>query len=102
MIIHILFGALAMWVILFLVDYAKREDLNLTWWHWLLTVLNVIYFLFVLELFYGFLGEGASQAALIMGLFTALVGVIWAVLLGRFVFAQPIPMPPAKPSPATK
>jgi hypothetical protein len=43
-------------------------------------VLNVIYFVFVLELFYGFVHEGASQAALVMGVLTALVGVVWAVL----------------------
>lgn len=107
MVIHILIGALAMWVILFLVDFTKQKDLAVPWWQWLLTALNVIYFLFVLELFYGFLGEGASQAAFIMGMFTALLGVIWAVLLGRFVFAKPFsnahpPGPTVEPSPATK
>jgi len=36
----------------------------------------------------GFLGEGAPQAALVMGLVTGIFAVIWAVLLGRFVFKK--------------
>jgi len=88
MIVHLLIGALAMAGLLVLVDYARRNELHLTWWHWLLTVLGIIYTVFVLELIVGFLNEGAPQAALVMGMVTGIVAVIWGVLLGRFVFAK--------------
>ena len=101
MLIHLLIGALAMWVVLFLVDYAKREALRLTWWHWLLTILNVLYMIFVVEVIYGFLAEGEPQAALVMGLLTAFFGVVWAVLLGRFVFVKPKEAPKNVGNPST-
>lgn len=96
MVVDILIGAIAMWAIMFLIDYAKRENFKLEWWHWVLTVLNVIYFVFVVEVFYGFLHEGAGQAAIIMGILVAFFGIIWAVLLARFVFV------PKPATPATK
>ena len=88
MIIHILIGALAMATLLLLVGYARKNELTLKWWHWLLTGLGIIYAIFVLELIVGFLGEGAPQAALVMGGMTGIVGVIWGVLLKRFVFVK--------------
>ncbi|MCG8353697.1 MAG: hypothetical protein MI924_38525 [Chloroflexales bacterium] len=93
MLIHLLIGAYAMWAVLFLIDYVNREGLHLTWWQWTLTLLNVLYFVFVAEVVYGFLSEGAAQAALVLGLLTAFFGVVWAVLLKRFVFAKPAERP---------
>lgn len=88
MFVHLLIGALAIAVVFMLADFVKKNALSLRWWHWLLTVLGVIYTVFVLELVYGFLAEGAPQAALVMGLVTGIFAVIWAVLLRRFVFTQ--------------
>ena len=88
MIIHLLIGALAMATLLLLVDYARKKELTLKWWHWLLTSLGIIYAIFVLELIVGFFGEGAPQAALVMGGMTGIGAVIWGVLLRRFVFAK--------------
>lgn len=88
MIIHLFIGALAMAGMLFLFDYTRKKDLHVKWWQWLLTVLGMIYAVFVLELIAGFLGEGAPQAALVMGLITGIIAIIWGVLLGRFVFAR--------------
>lgn len=87
MIIHLLIGAIAMACFFWLVNYAGKKGLKLAWWHWLLTVLAILYSVFVVELIVGFLGEGAPQAALVMGLITGLVAIIWAVLLRRYVFA---------------
>ena len=88
MIAHLLIGALAGATLLLLVDYARKNDLTLKWWHWLLTVLGILYAVFVLELIVGFFSEGAPQAALVMGGMTGIVGVVWGVLLRRFVFAK--------------
>jgi len=74
--------------LLLLVDYARKNDLTLKWWHWLLTGLGIIYAIFVLELIVGFFGEGAPQAALVMGGMTGIVAIVWGVLLRRFVFTQ--------------
>ena len=86
MIIHILIGALAMAMVFFLVDYVRKNNVSVTWWQWLLTALGIMYTTFVVELIAGFLGEGAPQAALVMGLVTGIVAVVWGVLLSRFVF----------------
>ena len=88
MIVHILIGALAMASLLLLADYARKNDLTLKWWHWLLTLLGIIYAVFVLELIVGFFGEGAPQAALVMGGMTGIGAVVWGVLLKRFVFVK--------------
>jgi len=87
MLIHILIGALAMGAAWFLVQFAKNRQLSLSWWQWAITILAVLYAGFVLEVIFGFLGEGVPQAALVMGLVTAIPAVVWFVLLFRFVFA---------------
>ena len=87
-VIHLLIGALAMTAILLLANFARKNEIQLKWWHWLLTVLGILYAVFVLEMIVGFLGEGAPLAALVMGLVTGIFAVIWAVLLGRFVFKK--------------
>ena len=84
--IHILFGAAAAAGFFLIRDFAKRKQIQVKWWQWLLTVLGFLYAAFVAEVIYGFLAEGEPQAALVMGLITGIVAVIWGVLLGRFVF----------------
>lgn len=88
MIVHILNGVWAIALLAFLFEYARTKELAVTWWHWLLTVLGVFYGVFVLEVIVGFIDEGAYQAALINGLLTGFFAVVWAVLLGRFVFSK--------------
>ena len=87
--IHLLIGALAMTTMFLLMGYARKYEIALKWWHWLLTGLGVLYAVFVLEIIAGFLAEGAPQAALVMGLITGILAVIWSVLLKRFVFVKP-------------
>ena len=88
LLVHFLIGALAMGCIAFLIDYTRKNEIALKWWGWLVTVLGVLYAAFVLEVIVGFLGEGAPRAALVMGLVTGIVAVIWGVLLNRFVFKK--------------
>lgn len=87
-IIHLFIGALAMAGLLLLVDFVRKNEITLNWWHWILTVLGILYSIFVLELVVGFLGEGMPQAALVMGLITGILAVIWGMLLKRFVFVK--------------
>jgi hypothetical protein len=86
--IHLIIGALAMAAMLLLVDVARRRRMAVRWWQWALTALGILYGVFVIELVAGFLAEGAGRAALVMGLITGIVAVIWGVLLRRFVFAS--------------
>lgn len=88
MIVHLFIGALATAGLIWLVDYARRKGMRINWWQWLLTILGIMYAVFVLEMIVGFLGEDAPQAALVMGLVTGIVAVIWAVLLRRFIFKK--------------
>lgn len=88
MLLHLLIGALAMVSLFILMNYAQNNEMSLKWWHWLLTVLGILYAIFVVEVIAGFLCEGAPRAALVMGLITGIIAVIWGVLLGRFVFKK--------------
>lgn len=87
-VVHLIIGACAAATVLVLIEYARRAGLKLAWWQWILTVLAVIYAVFVAELIVGFLDEGSAQAAAVMGLITAIPAVIWGVLLARFVFRR--------------
>jgi len=86
--IHLLIGAAAVLALWFLVDTGRRRRSGPRWWQWLITGLGLGYAVFVLELIVGFLEEGAPRAALVMGLITGLIAVIWWILLGRLVFFQ--------------
>ena len=84
--IHLLIGAAGMGGFFLLKDFVQRKGLQIRVWHWALAVLGILYGVFVLEVVYGFLLEGAARAAMVMGLTTGLVAVIWGVLLARLVF----------------
>lgn len=84
--VNFLIGAAAMAALLFLVDFIRKQELDLVWWEWLLTVLGVLYAALVLGVIASFLEEGAVQGALVMGLILGLIAVIWGVLEARYLF----------------
>ena len=84
--VHFIVGVAATTVLWLLAVYVRRNELHLNWWRWALTVLGLAYAVFVIEVIVGFLAEGEPRAALVMGILTGIFAVIWAVLLGRFVF----------------
>jgi len=83
---HFLVGVCATAALWSLAIFVRRNQLRVNWWQWVLTVLGLAYAVFVIEVIVGFLAEGEPRAALVMGILTGIVAVIWAVLLGRFVF----------------
>ena len=83
---HLIIGALAVIMIWVISDINRKRKLNLKKWQWILSMLWVLYGVFILELIVGFLGEDQPKAALVMGLITGLPAIIWAVLLTRFIF----------------
>lgn len=85
---HIIVGICASAVFFLLYEYSKKKVLVLTWWQWLLTILAILYGVFVLEVIYGFLLENSGRAALLNGGITGLVAIIFGVLLARFVFLK--------------
>ena len=87
MLVQLIIGAVAMLVFMWLLNYVQKKGIKLSWWEWTLTVLALIYGVFVLEVIVLFLVEREIQGAAFMGGITAIVGVIWAVLLSRYVFA---------------
>ena len=88
--VHILIGAGAMLGFLAVVNYARIRKLSVQWWKWVLTVLGLLYAVFVLEMIASFLQEGAPRAALVMGVILGFIAVVWGVLLARFVFTKKI------------
>ena len=87
---HLLIGAFIVTVFFLLLNKTRKHNIRLTWWQWILTVLGFLYTAFVFELIVSFLSEGAPRAALVMGIITGFVAVVWGVLLGRFVFFKKI------------
>lgn len=83
---HLLIGAILVTGFFLLLNKIKKHNIQLTWWNWILTILGFLYATFVLELINSFLSEGAPRAALVMGIITGFIAVVWGVLLGRFVF----------------
>ena len=81
-------GVCATAVLWMLAAYVRRTRLCVNWWQWTLTVLGLAYAVFVIEVIIAFLGEGEPRAALVMGILAGIFAVIWAVLLGRFVFKR--------------
>jgi uncharacterized membrane protein len=85
---HLIIGAILTALFISLILYARKKQRRIAWWQWLLTTLALLYAGFVLEVIVSFLEEGAERAALVMGLILGFIAIIWAVLLGRFVFAK--------------
>jgi len=83
---HFLIGSLITAAFILIILYVRKKRLQVAWWQWILTVLGFIYGIFVLEVIVSFLDEGASRAALVIGLSLGFIAFVWAVLLGRFVF----------------
>lgn len=84
--VNLLIGAIAIAALFLVIEYARRKSLALKWWHWALTVLGLIYAVFVLEVIATFLQEGAAKAALVVGMILLIIAVTWGVLMARLVF----------------
>ncbi len=85
---HMIIGAMLTAAFIFLVLHAHNKQLRISWWQWVLTVLELVYTGFVLEVIVSFLEEGAKRTALVMGLILGFIAIVWAVLLARIVFAS--------------
>lgn len=85
---HLIIGSILTTIFISLILLARKKNLRISWWQWTLTVLGLLYVGFVLEVIVSFLEEGAARAALVMGLSLGFIAIVWAVLLGRFVFAR--------------
>jgi hypothetical protein len=83
----ILIGAAGVSGLWLLREYARRNRIQPAWWQWGLPGMGIIYSVFVLEMIHSFLSEGAARGALVMGLIFGFPALVWAVLLGRFVFS---------------
>jgi Mn2+/Fe2+ NRAMP family transporter len=85
---HLIIGVLLTVIFVLLILHARKKHSRINFWQWILTILWLVYAGFVLEVIVSFLEEGAERAALVMGLILGFVAIVWAVLLGRFVFAR--------------
>jgi len=85
---HIFIGAFTTAVFLLVIISAQKKGLQVKWWHRVLTFFEYIYFIFVLEVIYSFLQEGAAKGALVIGTILGFIALVWAFLLYRFVFSH--------------
>ena len=81
-------GAAATMGLFLLVLMARSRAIPVTWWQWALTMLCLMYTVFVAEIIVGFLREGTPKGAVVAGTLLGFLAVVWAVLLGRFVFGR--------------
>ena len=86
--VELLVGAVVAAGLYALIHHAVGKGLAIKWWQWGLTALGFVYLVFVLEVSVSFLREGAPKAAMVNGAILGFVAVVWAVLLGRFVFRR--------------
>jgi len=86
---NLFLGALAVAGLFLLINHTRSQELDVTWWQWVLTILGLIFAVFTVEVIAAFYSEGEVQAALVMGLIFGMITVIWGVLLGRFVYLEP-------------
>ena len=84
--VHILIGAVTTAALIRIIQSAKKRNLAIKWWQWLLVALEYAYVIFVLEVIAGFLEEGAAKGALVMGTIMGFAALIAAFLLARLVF----------------
>jgi len=87
---HLLISAVVVAGIFLLINFIRKHKIRLSIWQWILTILGFLYVTFVFELINSFLYEGAPRAALVMGIITGFIAVVWGVLLGRFVFLKKV------------
>lgn len=71
----------------FLVHFAKKKQLSLKWWQWFLSVSQICFMGFIIQMIFSFLIEGTPKAALVMGSLFGFIASISGVLLLRFVFS---------------
>ena len=83
---HIFVGAFTTAVFVLVIISAQKRNVQVKWWQWVLTFFEYIYFIFVLEVIYSFLQEGAAKGALVIGTILGFIALFWAFLLYRFVF----------------
>ena len=82
-------GAGAAMGFLLLMRLTRARALTVSWWQWGLTFLGFLYGVFVLEVVVSFVREGTPKGAAVMGTLLGFFAVVWAVILGRTVFARP-------------
>jgi len=87
---EIFIGAGAAAGFLLLLRFAESRKLNISKWQWGLAALGILYSVFVLLVVVAFLREGTPKGAVVLGTILGFVAVVWAVLLGRFVFRIPV------------
>jgi hypothetical protein len=80
-------GASAAAALVLLVHLARSRGIPVSFGQWALSVLAILYWVFVLETVISFLREGTPKGAVVMGTILGFVGVVWVVLLGRLVFS---------------
>jgi len=85
---HIFIGAFTTAVFLLVIISVQKRDIQVKWWHRVLTFFEYIYFIFVLEVIVSFLQEGAAKGALVIGTILGFIAVVWTFLLYRFVFSH--------------
>jgi len=86
--IHILIGAVTTAALIRIIQSTAKRKLAVKWWQWLLVALEYAYVIFVLEVIAGFVDEGATKGAVVMGTILGFAALVVGFLLARLVFSR--------------
>lgn len=86
--IHILIGSITTACLILVIQIARKRNLPMKWWHWILIVLEFLFIIFTLEVIVSFCQEGAVKGAAVMGTILGFLALIGAFLLARIVFSR--------------
>ena len=78
MVITALFGVL--------IVFCQTRKLSISWFQWILLIMEALFIIFWLEIIAAFLMEGSFKGALVNGILIGFMVAVIGVLLYRFIF----------------
>ena len=86
---HLIIGILCTTVFFLILNKLREMGIKPGLWKMLVMILEFIYIIFVLELIYGFIEEGALKGGLVMGLVFGFPCIVAGLLTFRWIFKSP-------------
>ena len=86
---HLIIGILCTAIFFLLMNKLRDRGIKPGLWKTLLMILEFIFIIFVLELTYGFVEEGALKGGLVMGLVFGFPCIVTGLLISRWIYKTP-------------
>lgn len=84
-----LVGMIAGATFLLFLCYAKKNDLQISWWKWIIIISGFSYAVFTIEVIAALLKEGTTKGAIVVGVVMGFSAILWGVVINRFLLPKP-------------